>query len=415
MLLNTKYLETNFPPEIQLLLSCAHAAHKTQDTQISQLLQLPLNWNYIFQQAISHNVFLLISQTLIQRHASQIPKDIQLQLNNYCQIKTAQNLYLAKHLCQLLKLFNRHQIEVIPFKGSALAALAYKSLALREFRDIDLLIDQKDSLKVDELLLQCGYQHRHEEQSCGQDFTTPDDRIHIDLQWRSAPPCFPYKFDFSQVWYRRETVSILNQKIVTLSPEDTVSNLCLQIAKDANLRRLRVKQICDLAQLISTSSLDWAAIKAESKLLGNERLLWFSLALVWQLLLVEIPLEMHKNIASDPIVKLYANHVKKELFAPGDRKSLFNIFQLGFAFGLSGLLLRVLILIDRSSPISVQNRLLVRQLLKHLFLPNIKDIKYISLPSYLHFLYYLIRPIRLISEVCKPSQTNSVIYDQKVA
>jgi len=410
--------------EIELLLCCACNNIDTITTErIENLLQKDINWNYLLQQACQHGVFLLLYQNLINNYrntlpeslhnsaanlSTRIPKNIQSQLQAYCQNKTAQNLFLSKKLCHILELFNTHDIKVIPFKGSVLAASTYKNLTLREFCDIDLLIEETDFPKVKELLLSQGYQVRSELQHWGQDFASRDDKIHIDIHWQVAPSCFPYRLEFQALWQRRQTVSIFNQQVNNLSPEDLLLILCVQIVKDTHYRQEKLKQICDIAELIRNSSLNWEFIIQQGQALGSERLLLFSLAITQQLLKVEIPLNIKQKIARDRIVNWYLDHVQKRLFTLDNKQeTVFGIFRQGLLTGLYGFALRALMLLERSNT-GKHNKYLVGHLLSYMLTPNSRDFEYVYLPPYLYFLYYLIRPIRLTSKFFNlSSKTNS--------
>jgi ribosome-associated translation inhibitor RaiA len=395
------------------LLLCYARTHIDNTTALRiETLQKEKNidWKDLLQQASQQGVFLLLHQNLIINHLECMPKNIQPQLQAYSQIKTARNLFLSKKLCQILELFKNHDIQVIPFKGSVLAASVYNNLAIREFCDIDLLIKQEDFVQVKELLLAQNYKPRSELQPWGEDFASQDDKVHIDIHWQLAPSCFPYRLDFSDLWQRCQTISILNQKVITLSPEDSLLILCLQIVKDAHYRQEKLKQVCDIAELVRTSSLNWELVIQQSQNLSSERLLLFGLALAQQLLQVEIPLEIKQKIASDRIVNRYLSHVTEQLFTIDDRqKKIFGLFDRGLMPGLYGFTLRGLMLLDRSKFLGKHNRYLVGHLFSYMFAPNSRDLEYIYLPPYLYFLYYLIRPIRLISKLSKSSSKTNLI------
>ncbi|NJM19865.1 MAG: lasso peptide biosynthesis B2 protein [Richelia sp. SM1_7_0] len=331
-----------YQPEIELLL-CCNDIH-------TDLLQKDIDWNYLLQQACQQGVFLLLYQNLVKYYPESIPKEIQPQLQTYCQITTARNLFLGKKLCQILELFEKNNIKAIPFKGAVLAASAYQNLTKREFCDIDLIIKQEDFSKVQDILISQGYQPRSELQpwGWGQDFTNQDDSIHIDIHWQLAPSCFPYQVDFEQLWQRCETVSILNQQVTNLSAEDSLLILCLQIVKDAHFRQEKLKQVYDIAQLINNQKLDWKVVIKQAQDLHSERLLLFGLGIANRLLQVEIPVEIKQKIASDLIVNLYLDCVVEQLFSKDDKQSqLFGIFRQGFIQGLYGFMLRALMLLER--------------------------------------------------------------------
>jgi|GEM_PF-621347 hypothetical protein len=400
---------TSWRPEDELLLCCARThIDTTVASRIEKLLQTQnLDWKYLLQQACQHRVFLLLHQNLITSYPECIPKNIQ-PIQEYSHIKTARNLFLSKKLCQILKLFQEHDIQVIPFKGSVLAVSAYQNLALREFSDLDLLIKENDFPKVKELLLSQGYQIRSELQHWGQDFTSKDDKIHIDIHWQLTPPCFPYKLDFPQLWQRCQTVSILNQQVVNLSPEDLLLILCVQIVKDAHYRQEKLNKICDIAEIIRASSLNWELVTQQSQNLGSERLLIFGLAIARELLEVELPLQIHQKIANDFVVQKYVSAIVKQLFIIENKhEKVFGIFQQGLLQGLYAFLLRGLMLADSYNILGKHNRYLAKHLIRYIISPNSRDLGFIHLPNYLNFLYYLIRPVRLAYKFFHPSGTTS--------
>ena len=369
-----------YQPEIEILLCCTNIDTDTAKPQrIKSLLQKDIDWNYLQQKAFQHGVFLLLYQNLVKYYPESIPKKIQLQLQEYCQIKSAQNLFLSKKLCQIIKLFENNNIKVIPFKGAVLAASAYQNLTKREFCDIDLIIKQEDFSRVQDILTSQGYQPRSELQPWGQDFISKDDGIHLDIHWQLAPFCFPYRVDFEQLWQRCGTVSILNQQVNNLSPEDSLLILCLQIVKDAHHRQEKLKQIYDIAQLIKNRNLDWKVVIKQAQQLGSERLVLFGLGIANKLLQVEIPSQLQQKIAGDWIVNLYLERVVKQLFTKEEKQDI----------------LRALILLEPSNFLGKHNRYLFGYSINYIFKPNDRDLKYVSLPRFLYILYYLVRPIRL--------------------
>lgn len=396
-------------PEIELLLYCVRSPiDTTTASRIENLLQQDLDWNYLLQQACQHGVFLLLHHNLFKSYPQAIPKNIQPQVQAYCQIKTARNLFLSKKLCQILNLFETHHIQVIPFKGPVLAAYAYHNLALREFCDLDFLIDENDFPKAKDLLLSQGYQPRSEPQQWGQDFAAKDGNIHLDFHWQLAPSCFPYDVDFQKLSQRCQMTSLLSQQVTHLCPEDLLLILCIQIVKDTHHRQERLIQICDIAALIQTSLIDWKAVNQQAQTLGSERSLWFGLSIAKELLGIEIPLQLEQKITSDLVVNLYIKHILEQLFTTVNKQQrVFGIFYKGLLPGLYGFLLRGLMLLQTSAITGKHNRKLVKHLLDYVLTPNSRDLQYVSIPRHLHFLYYFIRAIRLAGKFVNSSVPKS--------
>jgi Uncharacterised nucleotidyltransferase/Transglutaminase-like superfamily len=382
-------------PEIELLRYFARARIDNIAPHIETLLQNNLDWNRFLQQAHQQGIFLLLNQNLTH-YSQRIPQHIQPQLQAHCQQKTARNLFLAKKLCQILDCFHQHHINVIPFKGSVLSVAIYNSLVLREFEDIDLLIDGQDFPKVKEILSSQGYQPRLVIHPWEQGFTDKGDNVHLDIHWQIAPAFIPYPVDFSQLWQRRQTVSIFKQSVNTLSPEDLLLILCVQTLRDAHFYRERLKQICDIAELIRHTPLNWEFITQQAQASGAERSLFFGLAITQQLLDIELPMEIQQRISRDRVVTAYVHQTIQHLFKDStERENLFGIFQEGLWTGLRKIALRFLILVEPSIFVSKRNFRLIKHLLSFAFTPNAEDRGAIVLPHYGRFLYYVVRPIRL--------------------
>jgi hypothetical protein len=242
-------------PEQQLLLTASCTQLTTEKrTKIGELLTTSpekINWQLLIQLARKEQVLTLIYKNLIENYPQHIPENIAIQLKHYSQQRTVWNLQATKQMCDLIKLFQAEGIKVIPFKGAVLASTAYQNLALREFCDLDLLIDEKDYLKVKNILTSQGYEadlfgasgvtfniqkNNYDDNHKKQLLPT---RIlsQIDVHWQIADTCFPYIVNFSQLWQESTTLSIFKQEIKILSPEDTLIFLCVQLTKDCYSRR----------------------------------------------------------------------------------------------------------------------------------------------------------------------------------
>ncbi|AFY43906.1 nucleotidyltransferase family protein [Nostoc sp. PCC 7107] len=403
----TKILDSEYSwsPEIEFLLCCLHNCIDTKvNYPLEKLLDQTFDWDYLFKLAGQHKVFLLLYQNIVHHHFQKIPKNIQPQLQAYSEIKIARNLLLAKKFCEILNNFKLANINIIPFKGSVLAVFAYKNLASREFSDLDFIIDEQDYSQIKQLLTIEDYQPRSELTWWGQDFASKDDKIHLDFHWQLTPACFPYRVDFPNLLQRSQKISLLNQSIIHLSPEDLLLILCVQIVKDAHYRQERLIQICDIAAVIHNSSLDWEYVKQQTEIYNCKKLLFFGLGLTIKLLDITIPLEINQKIADDRVVNSYINHICKNLFTISDeQKRIFGIFDKGLWAGIYGFIIRALILSDSSNLFGKHNRTLVKHLLSYILTPNSRDLEYVSLPQQLYFVYYFVRPMRLALKFWSPA------------
>ena len=68
------------------------------------------------------------------------PKTILAQLRESFRSNVQNSLLLTAELLKLVELFAASRINAIPFKGPVLAAAVYKDLSLRQFSDLDVLV-----------------------------------------------------------------------------------------------------------------------------------------------------------------------------------------------------------------------------------------------------------------------------------
>ncbi|MEJ7712181.1 MAG: nucleotidyltransferase family protein, partial [Pyrinomonadaceae bacterium] len=108
--------------------------------RIESLLRQELDWEYVFERAKQNFVTPLLCRNLIDNFAESIPCDILIRLENYLHLHTLSNLRLTRELLEITSLLESHDISVLAFKGPTLSLLAYGDLALRQFSDLDVLV-----------------------------------------------------------------------------------------------------------------------------------------------------------------------------------------------------------------------------------------------------------------------------------
>jgi len=125
-------------PEHELLLRCARTRESTP--RIRELAAGVIDWDYLCLLARRHSVVPLLYLQL-SRHASDlVPAAHLATLKRQYQENSARNTILTAELCRLVELFRASGIEAIPYKGPALAVVAYGNLTLRRFVDLDVIV-----------------------------------------------------------------------------------------------------------------------------------------------------------------------------------------------------------------------------------------------------------------------------------
>src|SRR5439155_4275421 len=197
--------------------------------RIKELLGEELDWAYLLQMAHWHAVMPLLSWHLNQICAEAVPKPTRTYLRDYFHQNMRRNLYLTGELLKILKLFGGNGIQAVPFKGPTLASIAYQNLGLRQYTDLDLLVQNHDVPKAKALLLSQGYQpsfHLTQAREMAYlayqseyGFTRTKDGVIIELHWGMAPKYFSFQFDSERLWSRLQRISIGGAEVLTLPAE----------------------------------------------------------------------------------------------------------------------------------------------------------------------------------------------------
>ncbi|MCL1470695.1 nucleotidyltransferase family protein [Argonema antarcticum] len=302
-------------PEIELLLCCARTRIDTAMAErIKTLLQGNIDWTYLIEIASQHATKPLLYHSLSTICPEAVPQPIFDRLRNDYRANALRNMSLTKELLKLLNLFETHQIPAITYKGAALTAAMYGNLSLRQFGDLDILVQEQDFSRAKELLISQGY-HPDSKFEWEESLINNKTKVNVDLHKRIAPKYFPLLLDFDGLWQRLEPVSLVGTTVTTLCTEDLLIILAMQIAKDSWEQEQKLSQICDIAELIrSHQELDWGGIIKKAKTLGSERMLLVSLLLAKDLLDAKLSAEIEQRLQGDLLIKLLAVKLRKWLF-----------------------------------------------------------------------------------------------------
>lgn len=323
-----------------------------------------------------------------------IPEHVIATLQEFTPQNLRKNLRLTGELIRLLKLFAEKSVNIIPFKGPTLSALAYGDLGLREFGDLDLLIAKSDFIKAQELLIAQGYQPEMLlnaaqasafVQTCNvMAFWHPAKEISVELHWELSPKYLPFSPDFEQLRQRMIPSFPCGQRVMTLSAEDLLVYLCAHGAKHAWERLI---WIADVAGLIHRhSNLDWGRVHDLAVEQRCERVLMLGLRLARDVAGAALPARMEELIRRDLESERLAAKIVQWLFRDSDSPPSLGA-QTIFIFRL-------------------QKRWAdkIRSFARLAITPSAAD--WNAFPSFQQFtrLYLLLRPLRLMYKLIRSSQ-----------
>lgn len=386
-------------PETNLVVLCARMfLSDSEPSSLRSALTAPLNWGLLEQSAQRNAMMPLVAYVLAQHGTGLIAQDTLKKLQERL-LRTAQkNLAWLQEWLRALDVLADSRIPVISFKGPALALMAYRNLALREFADLDLLVRPCDVVRTRDVLLHNGYvlnsdvpdntdaalsRFSDRQISFGKN---DNHEIKLDLHWGVVSEWSSFQLDVGSLFEyasieRRERISFLS-----LSPEYLLLLLCAHGTKHcwSNLRLL-----CDVACHVQSSpNLNWNLCVRLAEPDGD-LVMKHSLLLTRQVLGLQLP-ECVTNYASgDAKAHWLAAKAQTFLFREDRNRSPYlddrtrYLQVLRYRLALEG---------------GQRLRSSVALVFRRAFIPNEADWRSLRLPRSLYFLYYLFRPIRLVIE-----------------
>jgi Uncharacterised nucleotidyltransferase len=352
-----------------------------------ELAAKDVDWEYLFLLARRHSVVPLLYLQLEQHASDLVPAENLRELKQHYFENSARNTILTAELCRLITLFAASGIEVIPYKGPALALFAYDNVSLRRFVDLDVIVKKSDVLKARELLLAQGYTPSKSLSLTQQElllrtqhnmqFSRDNHRLIVELHWEVAPHLFASTVDAGSLWQNLVTIDLNGTQLKTLSGEDLLFSLCVH-----GSRHLweRLGWICDVAELLARRNFAWDALLKRAANADGERMFLLGLYLAEQLLDAPLPVEVKRRCDADERLRSLSENIVEHLFSgtthvPATSREIFK-YNLGVRKTLSAR---------------------ARYLL-HMLRPTDGDLGAHALPAKLSFAYYLMRPFRLLGK-----------------
>jgi hypothetical protein len=388
--------------EREMLLCCSRThLNDVVLGRVRQLLGGNLDWDFLLRTAHSHGVIPLLHLSLGKSGVETIPAAAFEQLQNLARTNERKSFLLATELLKLIRTFEAHNVDAIPFKGPVLAATAYGDETLRHFGDLDIAVRKDDIHEAKRILLSAGYSCNWEGWNASDDvedaqvayrepqyytFDRLDGRSRVDLQWRLTIDYFAFSLDKDCLWKRLAPVSLAGKTIRSFDPTDMLLILCVHGSKHC---WEKLKWVCDVAELLRAQkdSIDWQELDRDASTQRVQRMVGLGLFLAQDLLGADLPEGISKRLQGDTTVQWLAGRVRQNLFNathrhPGRLKRIAFYLRVkdhwrdGVQFCLT----------------------YFSQWFKAAVTPNSADRTVLSLPGYLSFLYYFFRPIRLLTE-----------------
>jgi Uncharacterised nucleotidyltransferase len=372
-------------PEVALLLECA-ARRVAPDTAvpIASAVRGAIDWTYLLELARAHGVTPLVYRSLRAAYADVVPAEILEELESRFYSNAGRNLFLAQQLVEILHLLDSRGVAAIPYKGPAFSVTAYGDLISREFGDLDILVREPDYEHAQRLISTLGYRSAAEFE-WESTFVHESGMCAVDLHKRVTPRGFSCPLDFESLSRRLESVELCGRSVRTLCAADALLMLAIQITKDTGTDYFQLGKVCDLAMSMRTQrDLDEAQFLLEARRLRSERIVLFSLRLANDLLGVPISPEISERMRSHPPVERLAEYAGHQLF-DRDGAAAHHLTTDTFNWEVREDM--------RDKLYPYYYRYVVQPMQ-----PSDLDRGFMRLPAAFSFLYYFLRPLRLVGK-----------------
>jgi hypothetical protein len=295
--------------EAEFVLSCArrYAGQESME-RVRALVRAAPEWERVLATARWHGIIPLLHSCIVEGGFTDIPSEVRSAIDAEFLRLAADGLLYARELARIMVCLETADVPAIAFKGPALAIALCGKASLRQCRDLDVLVAKEQIPKALERLRSCGYEHDHDSQDAGRLWRTEKDfllvhgesRFKVELHWAVAAPSFYVRMPFDDIWRRRASISVLENRVAVPHPEDLVLLLCVHGTRHC---WAALKWICDIAGVVQKyPEIDWGRLCARARDLGCLRMLLIGLALAREVIRIDLPVEIERALERDRAV-----------------------------------------------------------------------------------------------------------------
>jgi hypothetical protein len=329
------------------LVQCVRATVRRQSPK--QQFGEPLRWDVYRDLAEEHGVLGLVAREVLEHNDAGVPRETVEALRSWRRAHALFTLNLTAEMFRLLASLRHSGIDALVIKGPVLSVRCYGDPGLRQYGDLDLIVRDKDILRVTELMLIQGYEGKVSlsaiqakkapgEYNFRHKNSGPLIEFHTERTFRYHPRPLPIE----QILRRQARVELDGRVVPALSLEDELVLICVHGAKHL---WERLGYIADVTALACQANLDWAKVESSAEEVGAQRMLYLGLRLAEEVLDAPLPKHIHERLQSDPAVANLTSQIRRWLPAAGSappgivRRAVFRVRMHGKAVrGLSYLL-----------------------------------------------------------------------------
>ncbi|PYX91290.1 MAG: hypothetical protein DMG71_20530 [Acidobacteria bacterium] len=302
-----------------LLLACCRSGEEHRSRRKQLLFQTAVDWSGLIELAEQHDVLPLLHRNLGDV-AGSVPAQVLEHLALVYRRNAQKNLRFTYELLRVLECLDSQSIAAMPYKGPLLAQEVYGEVALRQFSDLDILIDAADLAGATAAVARLGHlpspemteaeERAYLASGYERSFDGPAGPNILELQWRILPRFYSVEFSLPDLFERSSRTVLAGKAISTLSPEDLLHVLGAHAAKHA---WARLSYLCDIAATISTQTINYESALQRARELGIARIVGVSFWLVRQMLEAPLPHCWSEYIRNDRRVEVLGSYIQETL------------------------------------------------------------------------------------------------------
>ncbi|WP_228710933.1 nucleotidyltransferase domain-containing protein [Arcobacter cloacae] len=345
------------------------------------------DWDSFIPLAYSHGIFPLVYRSL-KEFQQLIPDDIFIRMKQHYMDIVKQNMLMTSELIKVVKILEENNIESISFKGPVLSQLAYGDVVSRQYCDLDILVDENELKKAQNILENNNYKQLYNLEEYQKEnlkkvvhdisMINKINNINIELHWTLSSGEFFIDLEKLKYFEDIKKYTISNQNINIFLNEKLFIYLCVHGYKHL---WERIEWLVDIYYLIEKKSIDIEKVIEMSKSINAERIVLSTLIICKKIFDLEIILE--KDILNDKKLNRVTNKMLEKIFEDYlvlKEKNHTKQFSIIHLYMLK----------------TTANKL---KYFKTFLLPTEHDYEKVRISSNFHFLYYLLRPFNILKRI----------------
>jgi len=387
--------ESPLNDDLKFLIACCQTNPTQKDIDFIISLLPITNYQSLITAATQHGILPLVYKTIKNLHTNhQLPITNHEILSAFKQqylLIARRNMLMSAELIRIIQLLEKNSIEALAFKGPTLSQMAYGDITLRQYVDLDILVDENHIFRAGELIASNSYipdsdinflkNDKLLDVSSDLGFRNTRNNTYIELHWKLFRKKFSKTMDKLNIRSNTTTIEIQGKKIKTLQLDLVLVYLCSHGSKHM---WERIEWITDIDRLIcNVKSIDWEAVWEYAQKMHSINTLLLGLSLSQELFGTNLPTFIEEKIISHENIQPLKTDTL-ELLNQNNSTQLQST-------GIAAMFKKF----DYHAKLYDSFWDKAKYYFSTFFKVTPDDILNIDLPKSLYFLYYLLRPFRL--------------------